>query len=187
MLYSLRSWEDFFQPKFFSPKFWVPLDNWNLKVKIFKTSKAFLCHFGKTTIPWLQMPYNIYIVQCVSSVAESCPALCDPMDCMCQAPLCMGFFRQEYWTGLPFPSPGDLPTPGIKSMSPVSPAWQGNSLPLRQLGSTYYTASIYKYIKIQICINREEITGSIGIERSINISKNIIPPYQEWNLCLVMV
>ena len=36
-----------------------------------------------------------------------------------QAPLCMGFFRQEYRSGLPFPSPGDLPDPGIE---PVSPA-----------------------------------------------------------------
>ena len=33
----------------------------------------------------------------------------------------MGFFKQEYWTGLPFPSPGDLPTPGIEMESPASP------------------------------------------------------------------
>ena len=37
----------------------------------------------------------------------------------CQAPLFMGFSRQEYWNGLPFPSPGDLPNPGIKPTSPV--------------------------------------------------------------------
>ena len=36
-----------------------------------------------------------------------------------QAPLSMGFSRQEYWSGLPFPSPGDLPNPGIKPGSPV--------------------------------------------------------------------
>ena len=36
-----------------------------------------------------------------------------------QAPLSMGFARQEYWSGLPFPSPGDLPNPGIKPMSPA--------------------------------------------------------------------
>ena len=47
-----------------------------------------------------------------------------------QAPLSMGFSRQEHWSRLPFPSPGDLPDPGIKSMSPVSPALQANSLPL---------------------------------------------------------
>ena len=39
----------------------------------------------------------------------------------------MGFLRQEYWSGLPFPSPGDLPNPG---MEPRSPAWQADSLPL---------------------------------------------------------
>ena len=42
-----------------------------------------------------------------------------------QAPLSMGFSRQEYWSGLPFPSLGDLPDPGIK---PGSPAWQADSL-----------------------------------------------------------
>ena len=39
-----------------------------------------------------------------------------------QAPLSMGFSRHEYWSGLPFPPPGDLPHPGIKPVSPVSPA-----------------------------------------------------------------
>ena len=42
-----------------------------------------------------------------------------------QAPLSMGFLRQEYWSGLPFPSPGDLPDPGIE---PGSPALQADSL-----------------------------------------------------------
>jgi len=44
----------------------------------------------------------------------------------CQAPLSVEFPRQEYWSGLPFPSPGDLPDPGIKPESPVS---QADSLP----------------------------------------------------------
>ena len=39
-----------------------------------------------------------------------------------QAPLSMGFSRQEYWSGLPFPPPEDLPDPGIEPVSPVSPA-----------------------------------------------------------------
>ena len=37
----------------------------------------------------------------------------------------MGFFRQEYWSGVPFPPPGDLPDPGIKPESPASPALTG--------------------------------------------------------------
>ena len=40
----------------------------------------------------------------------------------------MGFFRQEHWRGLPFPSPGDHPDPGIEHVLPVSPALQANSL-----------------------------------------------------------
>ena len=42
-----------------------------------------------------------------------------------QAPLSMGFSRQEYWNGLPFPPPGDFPDPGNKPTSPVSPAFTG--------------------------------------------------------------
>ena len=49
-----------------------------------------------------------------------------------QAPLSMGFSRQEYWSGLPFPSPGGLPDPGIE---PMSPALQADSWPLSQGGS----------------------------------------------------
>ena len=44
-------------------------------------------------------------------VPQSCLTLCDPI--ACQAPLSMELSRQEYWSGLPFPSPGDLPNPGI--------------------------------------------------------------------------
>ena len=50
---------------------------------------------------------------------------CDPMDCSCQAPLFMGFSRQEHWSGLPCPSPGDLPAPRIEHMSLMSPALAG--------------------------------------------------------------
>ena len=42
-----------------------------------------------------------------------------------QAPLSMGFSRQEYWTGLPCPSPGDLLDPGVKPKSLPSPTWEG--------------------------------------------------------------
>ena len=48
-----------------------------------------------------------------------------------QAPLSIGFSRQEYWSGLPFPSPGDLPDPGIE---PGSPALQADSLPTELWG-----------------------------------------------------
>ena len=53
----------------------------------------------------------------------------------CQAPLPIGFSRQEYWSGLPFPTPGDLPHPGFEPMSPVDPALQTDSLPQSHLGN----------------------------------------------------
>ena len=58
-----------------------------------------------------------------------------------QAPLSMGFSRQEYWSGLPFPTPGDLPDIGIELASPVSPALQVDSLPAEPLGKTLYLPS----------------------------------------------
>ena len=54
-------------------------------------------------------------------VTKSCSTLVTP-----RTPLKMGFPRQRYWNGLPFPSPGNLPNPGIE---PVSPALQADSLP----------------------------------------------------------
>ena len=54
-------------------------------------------------------------------VAQLCLTLCDPMDYTVH-----GILRQEYWSGLPFPSPGDLPDPGIK---PRSPTLQADALP----------------------------------------------------------
>ena len=53
-----------------------------------------------------------------------------------QAPLSVGFSRQEYWSGLPFPPPGDLPDPGIKPESPVSPSLQADSLPAEPSGKS---------------------------------------------------
>ena len=55
-------------------------------------------------------------------VAKSCPTLETPWTGACQAPLSMGFSWQAYWSGLPFPSPGDLPDPEIE---PTSPALAG--------------------------------------------------------------
>ena len=62
--------------------------------------------------------------------AELCLTLATPWTVACQAPQSMGFPRQEYWSGLPFPFPRDLPNLGIK---PVSPIWQADSLPLSHL------------------------------------------------------
>ena len=65
----------------------------------------------------LQGTFNVF--ESESEVAQSCPTLCDSWAVVGQAPPSMGFSRQEYWTWLPFPSPGDLPDSGIKPRSPV--------------------------------------------------------------------
>ena len=57
----------------------------------------------------------------------------------CQAPLSMEFSRQEYWSGWPFPSPGDLPLPGI---GPRSPTLQEDSLPTEPPGKPRTTLTL---------------------------------------------
>ena len=63
--------------------------------------------------------YGLYCDTGGDVVAKSCLTLATPWTVACQAPLSMGFSRQEYWSGLPFLSPGDLPDPGIKPGSPA--------------------------------------------------------------------
>ena len=65
-----------------------------------------------------------------------------------QAPLSMGFPRQEYWSGLPFPSPGPLPDPETEPASLVSPTLQEDSLPVELLGSPgCYRGSSYCFVE----------------------------------------
>ena len=71
---------------------------------------------------------------CAKSL-QSCPTLCDPLDCSCQTPLSVGFYRQEHGSRLPCLPPGDLPHSGIKPASLVAPALQADSLPLCHGGS----------------------------------------------------
>ena len=70
-------------------------------------------------------------VRCCCLVTWLCPALCDPLDYSLSGPSIHGmeFSRQEYWTGLPFPTPGDLPNSETESTSSASPAVPADSLP----------------------------------------------------------
>ena len=67
-------------------------------------------------------------------LCELCPALCNPWTVARQAPLSMGFSRQDYWSGLPFPPPNRSSDPGIK---PESPALQADSLLRSRQGSLW--------------------------------------------------
>ena len=68
-----------------------------------------------------------------SEVAQSCLTLCDPMDGSLPDFYVHGIFQARYWSGLPFPSLGDLPNSGIE---PVSPAMQVDSLPAETSGKS---------------------------------------------------
>ena len=73
-------------------------------------------------VPKIRVFLQLYL-SCACSVPQLCLALCNSIDCVAsQVPRHMGFPRQEHRNGLPFPSPGNLPDPGIE---PVSPALAG--------------------------------------------------------------
>ena len=61
-----------------------------------------------------------------------------PRTAACQAPLPMGVFKQQYWSRLPVPFPGDLPDPGVESESPVSPASAGGFFTTEPPGKPKY-------------------------------------------------
>ena len=84
--------------------------------------------------------WTVFLTSCIMKmkmkVTQSCPILCDPMDCSPPGPLS----RQEYWSELPFPSPEDLPDPGIES---GSPALQADSLPTELLVKPFIMTQLH--------------------------------------------
>ena len=79
---------------------------------------------------------NLFLMHgCVLNHFSHFRLFATPWTAALQAHLSMGLSRQEYWSGLPFPPPGDLPDPGIEPMSPVAPASQADPLLLSHQGS----------------------------------------------------
>ena len=108
---------------------------------------------------------NRYVVQnlptdphyvCMCSVAQSRLTLCNPMDCSPQALLPMEFSRQEYWNRLSFPTPGDLPNPGIKPTSHVSSALAHRFFTTVPLGNpdhiTLCYAMLSHFSSVRLCV-----------------------------------
>ena len=84
-----------------------------------------------------------------------CLTLCDPMDCSPQDLLSMGFPRQEYCSGLPFPTPGDLPDPSIEPISLASSTLAGGYLPLSHQGNPTETQTcIHMHTHIHVCAEK---------------------------------
>ena len=89
-----------------------------------------------------------------------------------QAPPSMGFSRQEYWSGLPFPSPGDLPDPGIK---PGSPALEADALTSETPGKPHQLYSI-NYIGIQLILPL--VFHEWENEKPLKITKSVFPDFR---------
>ena len=86
----------------------------NLKVFITEKSYNYVCW-------WILTKHRDHLIAYGNGglVAKSCPTPVTPWTVTHQAPLSMGSSRQEYWSGFPFSSPGDLPDPGIEPRSPI--------------------------------------------------------------------
>ena len=104
------------------------------------------CHFS--VICNFPVTFSFHIIVVVWLVAQLCLDSATPWTVVCQAPPSMGFSRQEYWSGLPFPSPGDLPDPWIESRSPTL---QADSLPSQSLWKPYICISEYIYVYLNHC------------------------------------
>ena len=93
--------------------------------QVIKVCENCISQMGLPTL--LGHPRYSCLLLLLTCVSRSVVTKCDPRDCSHQrAPLFMGFSRQEYWSGLPFPSPGDLPDLGMELESPTM---QADSLP----------------------------------------------------------
>ena len=82
---------------------------------------------------------NMCLDMCVlvSLVAQSYITLCNTLGSSPPGSSVLGFFKQADWSGLPFPPPGVFPNPGIKPMSPMSLAFQVDSLPIEPMEKSY--------------------------------------------------
>ena len=118
------------------------------------------------------MEWEFWRIFVVVLVAKSCMALCDPMDCKPPGSSVMGFFKQEYWGGLPFPSPGDLPNPGIE---PTSPALAGGFSTTEPPGkpSGKYSSNLTKLTQFKPpgMMSGEQRQGTASRQRGITLVK----------------
>ena len=97
------------------------------------------CHKTKKPVTW-DLSLSLFLAS-FNMCAQSCPALLWCHGLYPARSSVVGAFRQEYWSGLPFPSPGDLPDPGTEPTFPLSPIMQAYSLPTEPIVFPKYSAS----------------------------------------------
>ena len=111
---------------------------WSLFKPIFnKMGFITLVNVEKERLYLQRMKWSMCVLRCFSHVQ----LFATPWTVARQAPLSVGFSRQEYWSGLPWPPTGDLPDSGIKPVSPASSALPGGSLTLMPPGKHTFTAT----------------------------------------------
>ena len=85
----------------------------------------------------------------------------------------MGFFRQEYWSELPFPSPEDLPDPGIKPTSPVAPALAGGFFTSEPPGKpSLQLPAVFVFLFIFGCF---EATQEVVLQTACGLALSVVP------------
>ena len=104
-----------------------------------------------------------------------------------QASLPVGFSKQEYWSGLPCPPPGDLPDPGIEPRSPVSPPLQANSLPLSHRRSPRKLANIPKVICFHGILTLKGIKFFFGISMKYISTTEVVDFSIEATKCISQI
>ena len=135
-----------------------------------------LCEAIINSFPLLcSIPFYEYSVEIVL-VAQSCPALCNPMTVAQRAPLSIEFSRQKYWSGLTCPPPGDLPDPGIE---PRSPPWQTDYLPSEPLGKPMLLLLLSRFSHVRLCATPQtaahQAPQSLGFSRQEHWSALPLP------------
>ena len=130
--------------------YWKPLIQIKRKLNVYKKYYLFnlFVSFGLARslvrIHILKLDKQVWIpALCACMLSYFSPTLCDAMDCIPQASLSIRISRQEYWSWLPCPSPGDISDSGIE---PRSPAFQPDSLPSKPPGKPNHSSTPYYMI-----------------------------------------
>ena len=115
-----------------------------------------------------------FLLQCMKvkserEVNQSCPTLATPWTAAHQAPPSMGFPRQEYWSRLPFPTPGDLPNPGIEPTVLTFPALAGRLFTTTVTWEALLLLLLSCFSRVQLCVIQEtaahQAPPSLGFSR----------------------
>ena len=130
----------------------------------------------------LLLHYTVLSIMCIDAHMLSCAVLSDsfatPYALTSQGRLSMEFSRQEYWSGLSFPTPVDLPNPEIKTVSLVSPALQTDSLPSEPVFSSVQFSRSVLSDSVTPWIAAHQASLSITISRSslkLTSIKSVMP------------